>query len=353
MFGETQTQTKINWLYHMTIKNNKNLHMKKIVASVLIAMSLNSYCQNTITDDGISSPIHQKYLSKIVYASDSKSLSNQSEIETNFKTEFNIGEPIYFRVYLANSLTNYMIPLVKNQTAFTISHNSTFLINYYLDNEYLESLTEDKLGLTEFESEEKDKWTTFKGALKPINDANTVGKEAFNEIIKKYETKLTIGKHQLKMEVLPIYTELSSGSKEIKGNIIATGIITLNVKGNIIDSNDPTICLPTSNMVDNALEKNISKAYLRDFKINPDVIRILSSKWEIERNKYTDVIIKRKLDVSIGFKENGVCYKRIYQISQQYIGTSFSGELTFTTSNQNPKYDINCKCLISNQAVKK
>ena len=29
MFAKTQTQMKINWLNHMTIKNNKYLHMKK------------------------------------------------------------------------------------------------------------------------------------------------------------------------------------------------------------------------------------------------------------------------------------------------------------------------------------
>ncbi len=45
MFTETQIhpdsyREKINWLYHMTPKNNKYLHMKTIIAIILLGCSL-------------------------------------------------------------------------------------------------------------------------------------------------------------------------------------------------------------------------------------------------------------------------------------------------------------------------
>lgn len=320
--------------------------MKKIIASVLIAMSLNSYCQKSITDDGISGSVHKKYLNKIIFVSEENSMKFQGEIESNFKNEFNVGEPIYFRPYLEKSIFNYMRPLVKDESDFNVTSNSSIAFNFYIDNVLLDNLDENFLSRSQLTSDQKNTWTSFTAAFKTSDNKVIIGVNAFNDVLRKCESKLTTGKHQFKIEIYPMY--FSSGRVEnIKGAVIASGEITLNVKGNIIDPNDPRMCMPIDKMKDELLTKQIAKDYLKNFQITADDVRILTTNWEIQRNKYTSVIEKRTIDVAIGYKDpkTGVCNKQNYLASQEYVGGKFLDEFSFYGNMQNLPQEISCKCL--------
>lgn len=320
--------------------------MKKIITSVLIAMSLNSYCQKSITDDGISGPIHKKYLNKIIFVSEENSMKYQGEIESNFKNEFNVGEPIYFRPYFEKSIFNYMRPLIKDESDFNVTSNSSLAFNFYIDNMLLENLDDNFLTRSQLTSDQKNTWTTFTSAFKTADNKVIIGVNAFNDVLRKCESKLTTGKHQFKIEIYPMY--FSSGRVEnIKGPIIASGEITLNVKGSVINPNDTKMCMPASNMKDDILTKKIARDYLKSFQVNADAVRILSTTWDVQRNKYTSVIEKRTIDVAIGYKDpkTGVCNKRNFLASQEYVGGKFSDEFSFYGDMRNPAQEISCKCL--------
>lgn len=327
--------------------------MKKIITTFLIAISFNSYCQKSITDDGISGPIHKKYLNKIIFVSEENSMKFQGEIESNFKNEFNVGEPIYFRPYLEKSIFNYMRPLVKDESDFNVTSNSSIAFNFYIDNVLLENLDENFLTRSQLTSDQKNTWTSFTAAFKTSDNKVIIGVNAFNDVLRKCESKLTSGKHKFKIEIYPMY--FSSGRVEnIKGAVIASGEITLNVKGSVIDPNDTKMCMPASNMKDDALTKKIARDYLKSFQVNADAVRILSTSWEVQRNKYTSVIEKRTIDVAIGYKDpkTGVCNKRNVLASQEYAGGKFLDEFSFYGDNQNPSQEISCKCFQTQAAVK-
>lgn len=303
--------------------------------------------ENRMITDSITSAIHAKYLNKIVFASDEKSLEKQKEIESNFKTEFNLGDQIYFRVYTDNSLFNYVRPLVSSSWDNALRSNITYAFKVYIDNVLLDNLSNDVLSRQEFDSGQKDKLTTFKGALKSSGNSIYVGMNMFKDVLIKHEGKLSIGKHQLKIEIYPFY--YNSGKEEnIKGNVVASGEITLNVKGSAIDPTDPEMCMPNEVMQDKELSKRIASDYFKAYQVKADGVKILSSKWEIERNKYTSVVERRTLDVSIGYKDpkTNKCYKRNYLINQEYVGTKFLDEVNFFTNMQNPEREISCKCLV-------
>lgn len=294
----------------------------------------------------VTSPSHEKYMNKVVFASKNLSLNKGQEIESDFGTEFNIDDLIYFRVYLDNTLTNYLSPLVKESND-VISKNSTFRLDFYIDNVLVEDLTSSNIPLNTFTPEEKATWTTFKGAFKSeYEKEDMVGKNVFKELIRKQESKLTPGKHQLKMEVSPIYIDPVDPTKNSKGSVIATGNITIIAKEVIIDPYDPIVCIPKSNMNDAALETKIANYYLKKFKTTSDVVRTQSSDWAIEKNKYTGLIVRRKIDVYIGYKSaEGVCYKVLKGVSQEYLGGKYNDDLIFEEYTRYLPVEVNCKCL--------
>jgi hypothetical protein len=292
--------------------------------------------------DGITSPSHQKYMNKIVFASEDASMAAAKEIESNFKTEFIVGQPIYFRAYFDNSLMNYINKFAENENIFDKYRNATFRINFYIDNKYIDSLSNANLPSEQFTDDQKNTRTSFRGSLKSVDNEMYIGYNAFNEIVTKHEDLLKLGKHQLKLEIVPIYKKWPS---ILKGDVIATGEITLNVKGNIVDTNDPLLCMPAADMKDPALEKQIKIDFLRQVKLTAGAVRILSSNWEIERNKYTSVVTKRSIVVSVGYTENKKCYKRSFIASQEYVGNKFLNEISFIYKSQSSANEINCKCI--------
>lgn len=293
--------------------------------------------------EGITSPSHQKYLNKIVFASSDKSIGKKSEIEADFKSEFTVGEPIYFRVYLSTPFYYSIKPFAKNESSISVLTNCTLGFNFYLDDVLLDNLYDSKLDERAFETTEKQQWTTFKGALKSVNNTSFIGMSQFANVLRIHEDKFKSGKHKFKIEIFPIIP----GHEKIKGDIIASGEITLNVKGNLINPNDPIQCLPTAVMKDDALVKSIAKAHsTTGFKVNPSDVRIISSTWNIVRNKYSGITEKRTLDIYAGYKDttNNRCYKMPYTISQEYVGSQFLSDIKFN-SDILRKTEISCSCL--------
>lgn len=83
--------------------------MRKIfIIALLICLCNNISAQKKIETEGITSATHQKYLNKIIFSSEfDPTLSKSKEVETNFKSEFemNATNSIYFRAYFDNSIT--------------------------------------------------------------------------------------------------------------------------------------------------------------------------------------------------------------------------------------------------------
>jgi hypothetical protein len=321
--------------------------MKKIILITFVSSFINCFSQNSeVVTDGFTSPIHEKYSNKIVFASKTEHLAFKEEIETEFKSEFNLGELIYFRVFLDNSLINYLSPIVK-ETDELKGQNSTFKMVFYIDNVIIENLKNDNISLTEFSSSEKGTRTTFKGAFKSEYDADDmIGKDVFKEMIRIQEAKLTPGKHELRMEIVPIYLDPVNSTNTVKGNVVASGSITLNVKEVIINPADPNVCMPLAVKSDPALEAKMSKYYFNEFKSTCDVVKIYSDNWVIEKNNLTGVNMSRHIDAYFGYKAtNGACYKQLYIVSQEFDGTKFVDKMDFL-GNYFPT-EINCKCLQS------
>lgn len=283
-------------------------------------------------NNGISGPLHEKYMGKIVFAKSEAAIDFQKEIESEFVTEATLGDVIRYRVYMDNSLVNYL-----KGNKFVETHGR-FLIKYYLDGVEASSreLPEDW-----FSYDEKTKFTTFRGAFKSGKSTQGTGEYSFNEFLKENESKLTPGKHVVKVEYLPY----QSYPEKYVGPVVASGEITLVVTGSVMDPSDEKLCMPKAKMTDKDLTANIIKAYKeKGYSETPSEVRILSPTWEIVRNENTGIVTNRGIGALVATTEKGKCFYQTFTFYQDYDGSSYQNYLYIYSNG--PKSDIPCGCIV-------
>lgn len=323
--------------------------MKRVLFIILLICINNIInAQKNVETEGITGPIHQKYMNKIVFSSDfDPTLSKSQEIEANFKSELNDANSIFFRAYFDNSVYNYLRPGIKGKIA-SDPYNYALGFNFYIDNVLADKVTSsyDK----EFPDIQKQTWTTYRGALKTLEIGKNLGQNQFKEVLNNYSDLLSKGKHKIKVEIYPLF--INPDNKAItKGNIIASGEFTLNAENSKINVDDEGSCLSKNVMNDSNLIKNIAQALSKgkDFKVSANDVRILSDNWIIDRNQYSGIIERRRVEVLFGYKKtsDNKCYRTGYTISQNYMGNKFTNELTYSNEGSviMQMGEISCKCL--------
>ncbi|MGE0568179.1 MAG: hypothetical protein AB7O73_09535 [Bacteroidia bacterium] len=282
-------------------------------------------------NDGITSPMHEKYMGKIVFGSTMESIEFKKEVEEKFITKAIFGDEIRYRVYMDNSLVNYL------KTMKFASTHGRYQIKFVLDGTIADSsaFSEDAFSYTE-----KKSMTTFKGALKSAAGKIAVGESAFQRFALKHEDKFTVGDHVLKVEYRPYQNYPSL----YVGPVIASGEITLTVKKTIVDPNDPKTCLPKVEMKNPELEKSILKAFnAQKWEETPKEVRIISNKWNIVRNKYSGIITSRYVEAAIGSTKDGKCAYQIFNFYQDYDGKDYQKEVYL--SGIGDKTTVSCGCM--------
>lgn len=293
-------------------------------------------------NQGITSPLHTKYMGKMVFASTEEAITFQQEKEAEFKDKFVLGQPIFLRVYMSNSLINYAQKLSPTTSSSILKVHARYRIKFYLNGELAHTSVYSE---TDFSSEDKEKMTTFKDALY-APDRNFILQPIFRSFMTKNEQKLSVGMHKLKIELLPYI----SYPNEAEGAVAAMGEFSLEVKENSIDPNDPKVCLPKAGMTDAKLEAAIleafkAKASQGGWKEQPKFARITSTKWNIIKNQNTGLIIKKYVDaVIVSNTKEGKCIYQTFGFSQDYMGGSAFQEDIYLDGIGSQK-DINCKCL--------
>lgn len=283
-------------------------------------------------NDGITSPMHEKYMGKIVWSTTPEGIAYKNEKEGLFAQEATLGSgEIRYRVYMDNSLVNYL----KHMSLPTV--HGRYKINYYLDGNMIGSRN---LQADEFTRDAKRNYTTFKGALKTTGSKLATGEDEFQNILMKNESLFTVGAHKFRMEIMPY----QDWPEEYTGEVVASGEITLNVKGKLFDPNDEKVCLPKSKMKDAALEAKVLKAFqAKGWEETPKEVRILSSKWNIVRNQYTGVITSRYIDAVVGSVKNGKCMYQSFSFYQDYDGSSYQSEVYL--SGIGSQTEVSCGCM--------
>lgn len=283
---------------------------------------------------GVTSPVHAKNMGRIVFASNVDALTFQKENEAGFGTTFTLGKPIYFRAYMANSVSNLVQRLLPDVSREVIDTHAGYNMKFYLDG----SLAYHNM-LRDF-TEEQKQYTSFKGALQSEGEAYN-GDDLFRLFVAENEAKLTKGAHKLKIELTPFidYPE------EKEGAVMAAGEITLNVGASTADASDTKTCLPAAGLKDATLEAKMMQAFkAKGWSEKPSAVRITGTRWNIIRNEVSGVIIKRSIGAVVSSTlKNGGCQYQSFLFSEEYDGTAYQ-DAVFMDGIGSPT-TVPCGCL--------
>lgn len=190
--------------------------------SILFCITLFGQVEDIVQTDGIINPLHQANVGKITFMPGNIPLEEYKE--TDFLTEFELtpASNLNIRVFMDNSITNYMHRLAPELTAEELNLKGNYQFSFFVDHKliYKENIHHG-CGLR------KSTTTTFRV---PFTD--TAGGDWWSiYLFDRFkanggEKALTDGRHQFAVEIRP-YIKISENSEAKVGTLIAEGHLDL------------------------------------------------------------------------------------------------------------------------------
>jgi Beta-lactamase class C and other penicillin binding proteins len=202
----------------------------KISRNKIICAALYLFISNTVfaqTDivksEGITSPLHQANIGKITFMAKPIPLENYKE--TDFLKTFELKETgdLNIRVFMSNSLTNYLHRLAPELTADELIKSGNYQFSFFVDGILI---YKENLHVGAGLPESKHKRTILRVPLTTTTGEDSWGTFMWNRfLLSGGEEALTAGTHLLKIEIRPYLK-----TAELKvGELIAEGGLQLKV----------------------------------------------------------------------------------------------------------------------------
>ena len=192
-----------------------------LVTIILTSTNLFGQSIDFVKCDSITYPIHKANTGKIAFMS--KVVPIETFTQGDFLTSFELQEKsdLNIRVFLGNSLTNYLHLLSPQLTADELTKNGNYQFTFFVDNKkvYLENLN---VGAGSVDS--KNQRTIFRVPLISYTNEDSWGRFLWNRFYGNGgQDALTNGEHLVKIEIRP-YLKLT---EVLTGNLIAEGQINI------------------------------------------------------------------------------------------------------------------------------
>lgn len=192
-----------------------------LMVTLLAGIAATGQTTDLVKSDSIIYPVHKANIGRIVFTEPVIPIEDFKE--TDFLTSFELKEKSDFnvRVFLGNSLTNYLHRLAPRLTIDELTQNGNYQFSFYVDNRkiYVENLN---AGAGSANS--KNQKTVFRVPL-----ISTTGEDSWGRflwvrfLMNGGEEAFTGGRHYLKIEIRPY---LKTGELLV-GDIIAEGGIDI------------------------------------------------------------------------------------------------------------------------------
>lgn len=287
--------------------------IKKFTLLVTIILTtINLFGQTTefVKCDSITYPIHKANIGKIAFMN--KVVPIEIFTQKDFLTTFELKEntDLNIRVFLRNSLTNYLHLLSPQLSADELTKNGNYQFTFFIDNKiiYVENLN---VGAGSAES--KNQRTIFRVPLISSTNEDSWGRFLWNRFYGNGgQDALTNGEHLLKIEVRP-YLNLN---EILIGNIIAEGELKIIV---------PEI------KINEQLAKVQNIKPLKDFQISSsqiDTVKIEELNRKIATQNFKDItsiVVLKDEELLLEEYFNGANRKTLHDTRS--VGKSFASTL--------------------------
>jgi CubicO group peptidase (beta-lactamase class C family) len=257
------------------------INMKKIryCRGILIFLcaifSIGAFGQNKniVEPDEIKHALHRANVGKIAFLRGADALENSRAEDFLKEFEMNGKSDLHIRVFLGNSLTNYLHGLQPALTADELARNGRFQFSFYVDNAliYRENLHPGAFG-----AENKNRRTIFRVPLVTADNQDAWSKFLWNRfLLAGGDEALTTGAHLLKIEIRPFIDRPA----EKTGDIIAAGELKIIVPK------------PSRELTDKEIQPQKIKAG-SGWRVSRDAFdrrKIALLKLKIAENKFKDI----------------------------------------------------------------
>lgn len=288
--------------------------------------------KGTLVDDepgeGITGMVHQKYLGTIALDTKRISRADMNSDTTRFKTKFTLGQPIYGRVFLPHPLAKYRVWTTdgfdyENKTYGSASETHSFFIMEVDGKDVFEGRRATLVN--DLNPEEDGKYiTTFQMLLIPNAEDGGADEDLVKEL-----NKLAAGDHKVRI----ICWAGMHGNRQSK-EPVAEVTFTLTVPaGGAAMKIGRTFEALEAGMEDADLTAKILKATQRyaknsGWKETFTKAKISSTKWYVERNKVTGIIIARSVDAWVyATWPDGHCTYQVFGFKEDHDGTAYQTDV--------------------------
>lgn len=199
---------------------------------IVILFLANLFCltffgqtKDIVATDGISSDLHRSNVGRITFMDRNIPLNEYKE--TDFLKTFELKQQsnLNIRVFMKNSITNYMHPLAPELSEEELNMKGNYQFSFFIDDVliYKENIHHG-CGLR------KSTTTTFRVPLTDSSGGDWWSTNLFDRFkINGGEKALTNGVHQLKIELRP-YVKINENAEAEVGDLIASGSLNLIIK---------------------------------------------------------------------------------------------------------------------------
>ncbi len=191
--------------------------LSKTFLFLLIQFSIFGQAPDIVKSEGIINPLHQSNIGKITFMGKNIPLENYQE--KDFLKSFEMVEPTDFnvRIYLANSLTNYLHILAPALTVDELTKKGNYQFSFFMDGSLIYS---ENLNVGAGSVENKNTKTVLRVPLISSTNEDHWGKFMWNRFLSRGgQEALSEGTHTLRIEIRP-YLQTST---LLVGNKIAEG----------------------------------------------------------------------------------------------------------------------------------
>jgi hypothetical protein len=299
---------------------------------------------------GITDPVHQAHLGEVVFTR--TELDRNQMSEAALVNSFNLGDPIFFRVYMREPVINQLKAQLPGKSNYWVSRATRYRARFTVGGQVVETTFRiwGKAG-------DHETWTTWRGELLSRAEKFQPGSEVFREFLSRATQRglMGVGTHRIKLEIIPYainidgdvnYNGSSNEPPVATGEVIATGELTLTVKPGSYSKSDPKICAPAVAPSNPALEQQIlsrARSQWTRPAAPPVRVRLSYGGWNFNRHPISGLIIDRNIDTIIMSRGKDYCDFQAYSYVQPNVGGFSVANSSFVSEPHN--WYMPCSCL--------
>jgi hypothetical protein len=298
------------------------------------------------TSQGNFGAMHQAHMGEIVFTR--TELDRDQMTESALANSFNLGDPIFFRVYMREPAVTLLQRRLPGQDPYWIARATRYKARFTVDGQ-----TVDTTFRIWGKSVDHQSWTTWRGELLSRAEKFQPGTEVFREFLSRATQQglMGTGTHKIKLEIIPFVFGIEDNSTASRqtaalGDIAASGEFTLTVASGSYSKTDPKICGHPAAQFNPALEQQIlsrAKTVWTRPEATPAKVVLTHSNWNYTRHPVSGVILDRNIDAVIMSRGKDYCDFQGYNYIQPNSGGYSAANSSFVSEPHN--WYLPCSCM--------